>query len=45
MGNNVLNYEELLTFFCQVEVALNHRLINFLNDDSKDELPLSPAAL
>ena len=45
MGKCVLNYEKLQTFFCQIEVVLNSRPSSFLSDDSKDELPLTPAEL
>ena len=45
MGKCVLNYEELETLFCQIEMVLNSRPISSLSDDPKDELPLTPADL
>ena len=45
MRKCVLNYEELETLFCQIEMVLNSRPISFLSDDPKDELPLTPADL
>ena len=45
MGNNVLNFEELCTLFCQVENVLNSRPIGTISEDPKDETPLTPADL
>ena len=45
MGKCLLSYEELQTFFCQIEIVLKYRPISFLSDDLKDELSLIPADL
>ena len=45
MGKCVLNFEELQTLFCQIEMVLNSHPISFLSDDPKDELPPTPADL
>ena len=45
MGNNVLNFEELSTLFCQIENVLNSRPIGTISEDPKDETPITPADL
>ena len=45
MGNNVLNYEELCTLFCQIENVLNSRPISPVSEDPNDENVITPADL
>ena len=45
MGNHVLNFEELSTLFCQIEMVMNSRPIGVLSEDPKDPGHLTTAHL
>ena len=45
MCNNVLNFEELSTLFCQAENVLNSEPIGTISEDPNGETPITPADL
>ena len=45
MDNNVHNFEELSTLFCQIENMLNSRPTGTISEDPKEETPITHADL